>query len=123
MSDEKDKTKSAHTTDMAGPETQRDNLTYNVPLPEQAAPVYFGGPEYEKEHAEGFSDEEAAQAEELARRSFDPASAGEGRVQNWEQGVPARNKQGVQEGEKDDISTSAIIDDPTLTNGKDRNQM
>jgi len=123
MSEEKAKAKPEHTTDMAGPETQRDHLTYHVPVPEEAAPVYFGGPAYEKEHAEGFSAEETAQAQEIARRSFDPTNAGEGRVQNWAQGVPERNKQGVQEGEKDDISTSAVIDDPTLTNGEDRNNL
>lgn len=100
-------------TNMAGPETQRHDITYKVPMPEAGQPVYYGGEAYEKEHKAGFNEEETAKAHAEATREFDPTIVGEGRVQNWQAGVPARNEQGVH-GELDDISTSAIIDDPTL---------
>jgi hypothetical protein len=105
---------------MAGPETNRTNLKYNIPLPVEGAPVYFGGPAYSEQHQNGFSPEETRRSQELARHSFDSASAGEGRVQNWEQGVPQRNQQGMTD-ELDSITSSAIIGGPTLSD-RDRNQ-
>jgi hypothetical protein len=101
------------TTDMAGPETDRTNLKYRVPLPVAGAPVYFGGTKFSSQHAQGFSPEETLQAQKLAQHSFEPASSGEGRVQSWQEGLPARNRQGIGD-ELDTISTSAIITDPKL---------
>lgn len=101
------------TSDMAGPETNRLNLNYKVPLPVEGAAVYFGGGEYAEQHPHGFNHEETLYAQQLARHSFSSAEVGEGRVQNWEEGVPVRNQQGFTD-ELDGISTSAIISDPTL---------
>ena len=100
-------------TDMAGPETDRTNLKYRVPLPVSGAPVYFGGAEFSSQHPQGFSPEETLQAQKLAQHSFEPASSGEGRVQNWQEGLPARNQQGIGD-ELDKLTTSAIITDPKL---------
>ncbi len=98
--------------DMAGPHTKRDDIKFKVPLPSKNAPVYFGGTKYEEEHKDGFSDEDHKRALEQALRDFDPASVGEGRVQDWKNGVPDRNRQGFED-ELTDISSSSPISDRT----------
>ncbi len=107
----KKKKNKPHITDMAGPETDRGNLRYNPPLPVKQAPIYYGGKEYQAKHAEGFSEEEHERAYEQALRDFNSNSVGTGRVQDWEGGVPFRNRQG-QEGELKGITTSAPTTDP-----------
>ncbi len=122
--DEKDK-KAPETTSnasMAGPETQRQDIKYEVPLPEEGAPVYFGGAEYIEQHKDGFTGEELERTRQIAARDFDPHESGTGRVQDWSKGVPSRNQQGLDPDALEDVTTSSIIDDPTLGD-KNRNRL
>jgi hypothetical protein len=99
-------------TDMAGPHTNREKLSYKVPLPQKNAPVYFGEPAYQEKHKNGWSEEEYQRGLEQATHDFNPARVGEGRVQDWKKGVPERNQQGY-ENELLDISYSSPTTDRT----------
>jgi hypothetical protein len=97
---------------MAGPETRRTDINYRVPLPEAGMPVYFGDPAYQARHRQGFSPAETLSAWETARRQFDSAEVGSGRVQDWSKGVPDRNRQGIFHA-LDSLTTSALTSNPS----------
>ncbi len=103
-------------TNMAGPETNRRDITYQVPLPKAGVPVYFGGKEYMEKYKAGFDEQATAHAREIANSNFTPSNVGQGRAIDWRGGIPDRNLQGW-DGKIKNVTTSAPTSNPNPGGG------